>query len=193
MDQVLEQWQAFLNTPGGDKKSNGAGTSNNNSSGRRNVVTPTEDCGAGPKRRLRMPYHALRPLRLACLCRLGTCRYDKLSASYKERLHADFGRLQPEKQLRLLVARMYSEGLVRSKVPKKGRCKWMYWLPSSGAGQSKRRVCKAGFMAVHGISEKRVRDVQREWCTGCLSVSFVREGFVRGAEYCRGCWRMPGV
>ncbi|CAN8003212.1 unnamed protein product, partial [Ixodes hexagonus] len=164
MDQVLEQWQAFLNTPEDDSKSNGAG-----SSGQTATAATTEE-GKGsagpamPKRRMRMPYHTLRPLRLACLCRLGTCRYDKLSASFKERLHADFGRLQPEKQLRLLVARMYSEGLVRSKVPRKGRCKWMYWLPrSGGSGHSKCRVCKAGFMAVHGITEKRVRDVQLLW------------------------------
>ncbi|XP_077526304.1 uncharacterized protein LOC144138088 isoform X2 [Haemaphysalis longicornis] len=156
MEMVLEQWQTYLDT-------GTVGSMNDDKS----------DKTGG--RRSRLPYHAQRPLRLACLCRLGTCRYDKLPAAYKERLHADFGRLEPSRQLRALLARMHTEGKAkhggtaqrRANAAWKGRCKWVYWLPATlGAattGQGRRKVCKAGFMAVHGITEKRTRDVQLLW------------------------------
>lgn len=156
METVLEQWQTYLDT-------GTVGSMNDDKS----------DKTGG--RRSRLPYHAQRPLRLACLCRLGTCRYDKLPAAYKERLHADFGRLEPSRQLRALLARMHTEGKAkhggtaqrRANAAWKGRCKWVYWLPATlGAattGQGRRKVCKAGFMAVHGITEKRTRDVQLLW------------------------------
>lgn len=166
METVLEQWQNYLDT--------GTVSTNDNDK---------KDGSATTARRARLPYHAQRPLRHACLCRLGTCRYDKLPAAYKERLHADFGRLEPSRQLRELLGRMYTEGKakrerkqLRSQLRKqlsaasaaaaaarKGRCKWVYWLPALGAGQVRRKVCKAAFMAVHGITEKRTRDVQLLW------------------------------
>lgn len=156
METVLEQWQTYLDT----------GTV-----GSMNDDDKSDKTGG---RRARQPYHAQRPLRLACLCRLGTCRYDKLPVAYKERLHADFGRLEPSRQLRALLARMHTEGKAkhggtaqqRANAARKGRCKWVYWLPATlGAttGQGRRKVCKAGFMAVHGITEKRTRDVQLLW------------------------------
>uniref|UniRef100_A0A131YWA6 Activating transcription factor 7 n=1 Tax=Rhipicephalus appendiculatus TaxID=34631 RepID=A0A131YWA6_RHIAP len=154
MEKVLEQWQTFLDNKGGDDKEDG-----NKEQGRR-----------------RLPYHTQRPLRHACLCRLGTCRYDKLQATFKERLHANFGRLEPTQQLRLLLGRMYTKGKGKrnkkackeeedpsTAAARKGRCKWVYWLPASGGAQPRRKVCKAAFMAVHGITEKRTRDVQLLW------------------------------
>lgn len=157
MEKVLEQWQTFLDNQGG----NGG----NKEDGKEQV-------------RRRLPYHTQRPLRHACLCRLGTCRYDKLAATYKERLHADFGRLEPTQQLRELLGRMYTKGKAKRErnkraskedssaaaaAARKGRCRWVYWLPASGAAQLRRKVCKAAFMAVHGITEKRTRDVQLLW------------------------------
>lgn len=153
MEKVLEQWQTFLDNKGGDDK---------------------ED-GNKEQIRRRLPYHTQRPLRHACLCRLGTCRYDKLPATFKERLHADFGRLEPTQQLRQLLGRMYTKGKAKrnkkackeqdpsSAAARKGRCKWVYWLPASSTAQPRRKVCKAAFMAVHGITEKRTRDVQLLW------------------------------
>ncbi|KAH6942682.1 hypothetical protein HPB50_009233 [Hyalomma asiaticum] len=153
MEKVLEQWQAFLDNRGGEGSSD------------------KEDSKEQVRRRL--PYHTQRPLRHACLCRLGTCRYDKLPATFKERLHADFGRLEPTQQLRELLGRMYTKGKAKRErnkkafkedpstaAARKGRCKWVYWLPASSAAQLRRKVCKAAFMAVHGITEKRTRDVQ---------------------------------
>ncbi|XP_070380633.1 uncharacterized protein [Dermacentor albipictus] len=155
MEKVLEQWQMFLDNQGG----NGG----DKEDGKEQV-------------RRRLPYHAQRPLRHACLCRLGTCRYDKLAATYKERLHADFGRLESTQQLRELLGRMYTKGKAKRErnkraskedssaaAARKGRCKWVYWLPASGTAQLRRKVCKAAFMAVHGITEKRTRDVQLLW------------------------------
>ncbi|XP_072146177.1 uncharacterized protein [Dermacentor andersoni] len=155
MEKVLEQWQMFLDNQGG----NGG----DKEDGKEQV-------------RRRLPYHAQRPLRHACLCRLGTCRYDKLAATYKERLHADFGRLESTQQLRELLGRMYTKGKAKRErnkraskedssaaTARKGRCKWVYWLPASGTAQLRRKVCKAAFMAVHGITEKRTRDVQLLW------------------------------
>lgn len=161
MEKLLEQWQDYL-----DK-----GTVGGNDDNDKSTTTTT--------RRARLPYHAQRPLRIACLCRLGTCRYDRLPAAYKERLHADFGRLEPSRQLRVLLGRMHTEGKNKHKRPRvnpvhehlnvisaaarKGRCRWVYWLPAMKTGQARRKVCKAAFMAVHGITEKRTRDVQLLW------------------------------
>uniref|UniRef100_A0A224YGS7 Activating transcription factor 7 n=1 Tax=Rhipicephalus zambeziensis TaxID=60191 RepID=A0A224YGS7_9ACAR len=153
MEKVLEQWQTFLDNKGGE-----------------------DEEGNKEQVRRRLPYHTQRPLRHACLCRLGTCRYDKLQATFKERLHANFGRLEPTQQLRLLLGRMYTKGKGKrnkkackeeedpsTAAARKGRCKWVYWLPASGGAQPRRKVCKAAFMAVHGITEKRTRDVQLLW------------------------------
>ncbi|KAH8037386.1 hypothetical protein HPB51_009941 [Rhipicephalus microplus] len=151
MEKVLEQWQTFL-----DKK---------------------EEDKEGDKNRRRLPYHTQRPLRHACLCRLGTCQYEKLTATFKERMHANFGCLEPDQQLRKLLGRMYTKGKGAKRILKackkekgssaaatqKGRCKWVYWLPASSGEQRERKVCKAAFMAVHGITEKRTRDVQLLW------------------------------
>ncbi|XP_064478461.1 uncharacterized protein LOC135391875 isoform X2 [Ornithodoros turicata] len=138
MDQLVAQWQAYLNT--GEE--------------------------VGKTRVGRRPLDL--PLRLACNCRLGTCRYATLSTAFKEKIYIDFRRYGSQMQSRTLLKRMYANGLKRklkraAQACRKARCKWHYYLPSETPGQFRRKVCKAAFMAVHGISEKRVREMQLLW------------------------------